>query len=223
MVFITSYSYSYIIDDPKCKCENCNCNSCDNGKCTVTNEKQCNCENCAYSYVNNLKDNNYEPKCECENCSCGVCKCENKGTGMSSGDNAKELINSILGSINNNYENLNGNIGERCCSKMEMNLSNTPDDTNLICVVSKHKINGNAVKFSYLGKEYVFCSTACLEKFKAEPMNYTQAIQCPVMGDEVDKELYTIYNGTKYYFCCKGCLKKFNENPEKYLNGYKEN
>ena len=40
---------------------------------------------------------------------------------------------------------------------------------------------------------------------------------CPVMGNPINKELYTEYKGKKVYFCCPGCDKLFKENPEKYL------
>ena len=41
---------------------------------------------------------------------------------------------------------------------------------------------------------------------------------CPVMGNPINKELFTEYKGKKVYFCCPGCDKLFNEDPEKYLS-----
>ncbi len=42
--------------------------------------------------------------------------------------------------------------------------------------------------------------------------------KCPVMGEEVDKEVTTVsYKGKVYGFCCKGCIKKFAADPDKYL------
>ena len=40
---------------------------------------------------------------------------------------------------------------------------------------------------------------------------------CPVMGGEINKDLYVEYEGRRIYFCCKGCPGKFKENPEKYV------
>ena len=41
---------------------------------------------------------------------------------------------------------------------------------------------------------------------------------CPVMGGEIDRNIYTEYKGRKVYFCCAGCEKKFLTNPEKYVS-----
>ena len=50
-------------------------------------------------------------------------------------------------------------------------------------------------------------------------MDYTEDLQCPVMGGAAKKDVSTVYDGVKYYFCCKGCDKEFMENPEKFMNG----
>ena len=47
-------------------------------------------------------------------------------------------------------------------------------------------------------------------------------IECPVMGDPVDKDIYTDYNGEKIYFCCEYCIDKFKEDPEKYMKKIKK-
>jgi Cu(I)/Ag(I) efflux system membrane fusion protein len=40
---------------------------------------------------------------------------------------------------------------------------------------------------------------------------------CPVMGGEINREIFTDYNGMRIYFCCGGCDGEFNADPEKYL------
>ena len=40
---------------------------------------------------------------------------------------------------------------------------------------------------------------------------------CPVMGNPIDKNIYTEYKDKKVYFCCKACVAKFEADPEKYL------
>ncbi len=45
---------------------------------------------------------------------------------------------------------------------------------------------------------------------------------CPVMGGEIDKQVYTDYTpdsgaAKRVYFCCEGCVATFNANPEKYV------
>ncbi len=95
-------------------------------------------------------------------------------------------------------------------------------DSVKICPVSGEKIDGSEgepVKFTYLGKEYTFCCSGCLKKFKAEPMDYIKGeLICPVMGETADKNVSTVYEGVKYYFCCNPCIKKFEKEPQKYLN-----
>ena len=53
---------------------------------------------------------------------------------------------------------------------------------------------------------------------EAEVAEATEQKLCPVMGGEINKELYTEYKGKKVYFCCPECEEKFKEEPEKYLS-----
>mgnify|MGYP000078865418 CR=1 FL=1 len=41
---------------------------------------------------------------------------------------------------------------------------------------------------------------------------------CPVMGGEINKDIYVEHEGRRVYFCCPGCPETFKENPEKYLS-----
>ena len=41
---------------------------------------------------------------------------------------------------------------------------------------------------------------------------------CPIMGNPINKDIYTEYKGKKVYFCCQECLDKFKAEPEKYLS-----
>ncbi len=40
---------------------------------------------------------------------------------------------------------------------------------------------------------------------------------CPVMGGEIDPEVFIEYKGVRVYFCCWGCDKKFRDNPDQYI------
>jgi YHS domain-containing protein len=40
---------------------------------------------------------------------------------------------------------------------------------------------------------------------------------CPVLGNPIDKNIYTEYKGKKVYFCCSMCKPEFEKNPEKYI------
>ena len=45
---------------------------------------------------------------------------------------------------------------------------------------------------------------------------------CPVLGGNVDKQVYTDYQGQRIYFCCQGCDAEFRKDPEKYLKKMQE-
>jgi YHS domain-containing protein len=53
---------------------------------------------------------------------------------------------------------------------------------------------------------------------EAEVADATEQKLCPVMGGEINRELYTEYKGKKVYFCCPGCEETFKEDPDKYLS-----
>jgi YHS domain-containing protein len=48
----------------------------------------------------------------------------------------------------------------------------------------------------------------------ADPKPQTK---CPVLGGDVNKQVYADYQGKRIYFCCEGCDKEFKKDPEKYL------
>ena len=41
--------------------------------------------------------------------------------------------------------------------------------------------------------------------------------KCPIMGNDISKDIFVEYQGKKVYFCCSPCKDKFNADPEKYL------
>ena len=45
--------------------------------------------------------------------------------------------------------------------------------------------------------------------------------KCPVMGREVNREIYTDYKGIRIYFCCPPCIRAFESDPEKYVEKLK--
>jgi len=40
---------------------------------------------------------------------------------------------------------------------------------------------------------------------------------CPVMGGEIDKDLYVDHDGKRVYFCCPACVEPFKKDPATYL------
>ncbi|MFC1851198.1 hypothetical protein ACFL27_13465 [candidate division CSSED10-310 bacterium] len=47
--------------------------------------------------------------------------------------------------------------------------------------------------------------------------------KCPVMGGDVNKEVFTDHDGQRIYFCCSECIKEFKKDPDKYLAKIKKN
>jgi YHS domain-containing protein len=45
----------------------------------------------------------------------------------------------------------------------------------------------------------------------------TEQKTCPVMGGEINKEIYADYEGKRIYFCCDGCIPEFQKDPAKYV------
>jgi YHS domain-containing protein len=45
--------------------------------------------------------------------------------------------------------------------------------------------------------------------------------KCPVLGGNINKNIYADYKGYRYYFCCQGCDAEFKKNPEKYIEKMK--
>lgn len=42
--------------------------------------------------------------------------------------------------------------------------------------------------------------------------------KCPVMGGNINKELYVDHDGKRIYVCCQMCINKIKEKPEKYIS-----
>lgn len=55
------------------------------------------------------------------------------------------------------------------------------------------------------------------EKLNDLPIEMKPQTHCPIMGGEINKDVFTDYNGMRIYFCCGGCDTEFNATPEKHL------
>jgi Cu(I)/Ag(I) efflux system membrane fusion protein len=51
----------------------------------------------------------------------------------------------------------------------------------------------------------------------ADPGDILQTV-CPVMGGEINPEVYTDLHGVRVYFCCPPCIKRFRDNPQEYMD-----
>lgn len=45
---------------------------------------------------------------------------------------------------------------------------------------------------------------------------------CPIMGSNINKDLYLDYQGQRVYFCCPACIEIFKKDPEKFLQTMKD-
>jgi len=62
-------------------------------------------------------------------------------------------------------------------------------------------------------------SYAKMNEEKAQPNQK----MCPVMGNPINKEVYSDYNGKRIFFCCKACVNVFRENPGQYISKSEKN
>ncbi|RJR36852.1 MAG: YHS domain-containing protein [Deltaproteobacteria bacterium] len=69
-------------------------------------------------------------------------------------------------------------------------------------------------------------SVLVLALFLAAPLLAAHASKqqttCPVLGGNVNKDVFVDYKGQRIYFCCPGCDAEFKKDPEKYLQKMKE-
>lgn len=61
----------------------------------------------------------------------------------------------------------------------------------------------------------------CAKDATAEAKTTEQAVKkqtlCPIMGGEVNKNLFVDYQGKRIYVCCKGCIGTVKKDPAKYI------
>lgn len=96
-----------------------------------------------------------------------------------------------------------------------------------LCPITNEKID-LSVYADHDGKRVYFCCKDCIEKFKQDAAEAVKSMEskgiildaaqvnCPVMGEKIDRNVYVDYGGRRIYFCCKGCIDKFNQDPQKY-------
>jgi YHS domain-containing protein len=45
---------------------------------------------------------------------------------------------------------------------------------------------------------------------------------CPVMGFDINRDIFADYRSKRIYFCCPFCPSKFKRTPEKYMEQMRE-
>jgi YHS domain-containing protein len=101
--------------------------------------------------------------------------------------------------------------------------------TQTVCPVMGGEIDED-IYVDHGGRRIYFCCPGCPEQFNKDPEKYLEKLRasqapaeqsaanrlCPVMGNPVREDLFTVYEGRKVYFCCPGCKPTFEGNPQKY-------
>lgn len=62
-----------------------------------------------------------------------------------------------------------------------------------------------------------------MTSLEASATNVGTQSTCPVMGFEINKEIFTDYLDDRIYFCCSVCPPDFKRNPDKFMKEMKEN
>lgn len=47
-------------------------------------------------------------------------------------------------------------------------------------------------------------------------------VKCPVMGGDINKELFVDHEGKRVYVCCQMCINKVKAKPETYISQLEE-
>jgi len=104
------------------------------------------------------------------------------------------------------------------------------------CPVTGEEIN-KQVFVVHQGQRVYFCCPGCIDKFKTAPASYLAKLEkdsvelektpvpqtlCPVLGGEIDRQLFVDYGGQRVYFCCQNCLDKFKTDPKGYIKKMKD-
>lgn len=60
-------------------------------------------------------------------------------------------------------------------------------------------------------------STTAGHKNTAKVVEKKKQTICPVLGNPINKSVYTDYKGKRVYFCCAMCVGEFKKHPDEIL------
>ncbi|OIQ51399.1 hypothetical protein BerOc1_03352 [Pseudodesulfovibrio hydrargyri] len=46
---------------------------------------------------------------------------------------------------------------------------------------------------------------------------------CPIMGFDINRDIFTDYRSKRIYFCCPFCPSEFKKDPDKYMEQMRDN
>ncbi len=99
------------------------------------------------------------------------------------------------------------------------------------CPITGKGIN-KEIYVDHEGKRIYLCCPGCKEKAAADAVKIISRLQgegiklakvtvsqtvCPVMGGDINKELYSDHDGKRIYFCCAMCKPLFEKEPLKFI------
>ncbi|MCR4317759.1 MAG: hypothetical protein NUW37_15565 [Planctomycetes bacterium] len=61
-------------------------------------------------------------------------------------------------------------------------------------------------------------ASAETQETEASPVIDLGNAKCPVLGGNVNKNVFTDFEGFRIYFCCPGCDRRLKANPETYMS-----
>ncbi|MGA7561931.1 MAG: YHS domain-containing protein [Desulfobaccales bacterium] len=79
-----------------------------------------------------------------------------------------------------------------------------------------------ALAFASAGPVMAAGATQGLQDKSGTVQPGAQQAVCPVLGNKINKNIYTDYQGQRIYFCCPGCIDVFKKNPEACLKKMEE-
>jgi len=97
------------------------------------------------------------------------------------------------------------------------------------CPILGEKIN-KQLYVDTLGQRIYVCCKGCLKPVQENPGQalralhdlgeYTESLQskCPIMGNDIDPDLFVEHLGRRIYVCCKSCVMAVKKDPEKYAS-----
>jgi len=102
-----------------------------------------------------------------------------------------------------------------------------PENIQTTCPVSGKKLESKEFFVQVMNKRIYTCCAKCIKKVEANPALYLDKLEgrkpqtaCPISGDPVEKDTFTLVQGQKVYFCCPGCDKKFEAEPERFFDAF---
>ncbi|KAA3604467.1 MAG: hypothetical protein DWQ01_21760 [Planctomycetota bacterium] len=125
-----------------------------------------------------------------------------------------------------------------CCASCEKKFRDFPDrflfqmfqagvkpkNVQSTCPVSGEALGKKSVSLWFMNKELKVCCPKCAIKAEKKPATYFDQLEgrkpqshCPVMGNPIDRETFSIVQGQKIYYCCPGCSDKVAADPNQYF------